>query len=298
MKIDFDKEQLLSALEREFGTGGVELGDIPVGCSWPVFSARIPKVGKVFVKIGLKRQISRIYSFLKSAGPCRLLPVPVTSGPLTLGDHLVACLSWQTGKRIDAERMSETQANGFIRGCVEFSGYLQKADDVVKLAEAEESPNKIADIFELYRSRHRFAGGAMDRLSSVVPAVRNLGGFQVGVIHGDFQPRNYGFDGDEMSAVFDFDDLTESLPCADAAYAFVERVRRRELSAADRHRLMENFRIVMKSAPWSRDEWRTAISFYRLRIAARRLLKHMGSPLVALDVWHRDRLLDAFSAEI
>lgn len=298
MKIDFDKEQLLSALEREFGTDGVELGDIPVGCSWPVFSARIPKVGKVFVKIGLKRQISRIYSFLKSAGPCRLLPVPVSSGPLALGDHFVACLSWQTGERIDAERMSEAQADGFIRGCVELSECLQKAGDVVKLTEAEESPGKIADIFEMYRSRHRFVRGAMNGLASIVPMVRNLGGFRIGVIHGDFQPRNYGFDGDEMSAVFDFDDLTESLPCADAAYAFVERARRQELSAADRHRLMANFRIAMKGAPWSRDEWQTAISFYRLRIAARRLVKHMRSPLVALDVWRRDRLLDAFSAEI
>lgn len=298
MKVEFERDALVAVLEREFGTPGIVLGDIPVGCSWPVFRAEVPGLGRIFVKIGSNGQISRMYAFLKAAGRCRLFPEPLTGGPVGFGGHSVACLSWQTGRRIDAEMMTPAQTEGFARGCVELSGRLQCAGDVIGLSEAEESPANLARIFAEYSERHPLARRALDRLEPLIAGVRGLGGFPTATIHGDFQPRNYGFEGDEMSAVFDFDDLTESLPCADAAYAFVERARRHELSASDRHRLMDNFRTVMRLSPWTRGEWKTAVGYFRLRIAARRLVKHMGSPLVALNVRYLDRLPGAFDAEI
>ena len=160
---------------------------------------------------------------------------------------------------------------------------------------AEDSPDGEYEILQRYAERHSVAGRLLKPILSIPETERSYGNHPLVTVHGDLQPKNYGFDGDRFAAVYDTDDLTKGLACEDACYAFTERMRRSELTTSERRRMTDLFLRLVVHLPWPRDEWLIAVNHSRLRIAARRLEKHPDSIFVAFDIARRDKPLRALA---
>ena len=290
MKTEVDTVQLAALLADRLRLVSLDLAPIGVKCAWPVFKATSYGREAMFVKLTSCEAADRALEFLESAC-CPLLPKPLLDGHPDFGGGAVLCLEWKESVRVNAEDMTDGQMVGFLDGCVTlsnvFSGYR---GTVTPLAE-EDTPRGQYERLQRYALRHRLAGCLIRALLEIPEAERLYGDRPLVTIHGDLQPKNYGFDGDRLAAVYDTDDLTQGLACEDACYAFTERARRAELPASARQRLTELFLRLVKASPWPKDEWLIAVNHARLRIAARRLEKHPDSVFVAFDIMRRDKPL-------
>ena len=271
----------------------VDLRPIGVQCAWPVFRAAAVGCEPMFVKVTERSAAERTLAFLESAARCPFLPRPLVSEPLDFGEWAVLCLEWRDSARVNAEDMTEGQLGSFIAGCRDLSAALvHYRGPITPLAEA---PDGQYASLRRYADRHPVMARFVSPLLDIPESERAYGDRELAIIHGDLQPKNYGFDGDRFSAVYDTDDLTEGLACEDACYAFTERARRSELSAAARQRLTDLFLRLVALSPWPKDEWLIAVNHARLRIAARRLEKRPDSAFIALDIARRDKPLRALA---
>ena len=296
MKVD--QSQLAVAVADGLRLVAVELEPIDVVCAWPVFRATSVGCAPIFVKVTDPDAANRTLTFLSGAGDVPFLPKPLCPAPIPFNGFGVLCLEWKGSERVNAEDMTAEQLDGFAEGCRRLSGaFADYRGDVTPLSE-EESPRGQYDKLQRYALRHPLAGRLLKPLLSIPESERSYGNRPLVTIHGDLQPRNYGFDGNRFAAVYDTDDLTEGLACEDACYAFAERARRSELSAAARQRLTDLFLRLVAKSPWPGDEWLIAISHARLRIAARRLEKHPDSAFVAFDIARRDKPLRALAVAL
>ena len=290
MNAEFDTVQLAAMLADRLRLVSLELSSIDVDCAWPVFKATAYGREAMFVKLTSCAAADRALEFLESAD-CPLLPKPLLDGHPDFGDCAVLCLEWKESVRVNAEDMTDGQLAGFLDGCVTLSKVLSNYRGTVMPLAEEDSPRGQYERLQRYALRHRLAGRLIRALLEMPGAERLYGDRPLVTIHGDLQPKNYGFDGDRLAAVYDTDDLTRGLACEDACYAFTERARRAELSAERRRRLTEHFLRFVDMSPWPRDEWLIAVNHARLRIAARRLEKHPDSVFVAFDIARRDKPL-------
>ena len=273
----------------------VQLEPVEVKCAWPVYRAMSDGGAPMFVKVTKRSAAERTLVFLKAAEGCPFLPRPLLDDAPDLDGFAVLCLEWKNAVRVDAENMTEGQLGCFAEGCRMLSDVLSRYTGPVAPIAAEDSPEGEYVILQRYAERHPLAGRLLKQILSIPEAERSYGNHPLVTVHGDLQPKNYGFDGDRLAAVYDTDDLTKGLACEDAAYAFTERARRSELSAAERCRLTDLFLRLVALLPWPGDEWLIAVNHARLRIAARRLEKHPDSIFVALDIARRDRPLRALA---
>lgn len=285
------------ALAERLGRQEVRLEPLSVGCAWPVFCGRSSGHAPVFVKLTLPAAARRTLSFLAGAGECDFLPRPVLGGTFDFGGHSVLCLEWKEASRLNAEDMSERQADAFLDGCLRLSAVLSGAKDVADPLPEDDPVFQYGQLADYVR-RHPLCGRLLEGLTSIPERQRTYGARPLVTIHGDLQPKNYGFNGDRFAAVFDFDDLTKGLACEDATYAFTERCRKSELSAAKLARLRDLFLRMVAASPWDWEAWLVAVNHCRLRIAARRLAKHPDSPFVAFDIRRRDRSLRQLAASL
>ena len=289
-KTDVDIRCLADRLADRLRLVSLDLAPIDVKCAWPVFKATAYGREAMFVKLTSCAAADRALEFLESAD-CPLLPKPLLDGHPDFGDCAVLCLEWKESARVNAEDMTDGQLAGFLDGCVTLSKVLSNYRGTVTPLAEEDSPRGQYERLQRYAFRHRLAGRLIRPLLEMPGAERLYGERPLVTIHGDLQPKNYGFDGDRLAAVYDTDDLTQGLACEDASYAFTERARRAELSAPARRRLTELFLRFVKASPWPKDEWLIAVNHARLRIAARRLEKHPDSVFVAFDIARRDKPL-------
>ena len=289
MREKVDIGTLTRILESRLDCRGLRLMRFGVACRWPVFRGEIPEREPVFVKVARPDEVRRTLAFLAAVGGSRLLPRPVLSEPIGFGERSVLCLEWKAGRAVPAEAMTDAQAESFLKGCVELSRTLAHFPDGASPKESDDPLRQHAAVAG-YVSRHPVLGRLLAGLADIPEPERTYGARALVPIHGDLQPKNYGFDGDRMSAVYDFEELTRGLACEDAAYAFTERCRRLG-PGRRRDRLIELFVRMMKASPWPPDEWRIAVNHCRLRIAARRLAKHPDGLFVAVDIVKRDRPL-------
>ena len=289
MKVDL--VQLSAAVADGLRRVAVELEPIRVQCAWPVFRASSVGCAPIFVKVTDPDAARRTLAFLSDVGDVSFLPKPISPAPISFNGLAVLCLEWKDATRVNAEDMTEGQLGSFLDGCRRlasaFAGY---GGDVTPLAE-EESPRGQYNALQRYALRHPLAGRFLKPLLSIPESERSYGNRSLVAIHGDLQPKNYGFDGDRFAAVYDTDDLTEGLACEDACYAFTERARRSELSAAARQRLTDLFCRFVAMSPWPKDEWLIALN--HSRDAARRLEKRSDSLFIAFDIARRDKPLRA-----
>ena len=269
----------------------VELVPLGVKCAWPVYKALAIGAAPMFVKVTERRAAERTLDFLSAAEGCPFLPKPVLARVPDFDGYAVLCLEWKEAERVDAEDMTEGQLGSFAEGCRTLAGALSRyRGPITPLAEAD-SPRGQYETLRGYAERHPVMARLLSSLLDIPESDRDYGDRELAIIHGDLQPKNYGFDGERFAAVYDTDDLTVGLACEDAAYAFTERARRSELPAAKRRRLTDLFLRLVAMSAWPREEWLIAVNHSRLRIAARRLEKRPDSVFVAFDIARRDRPL-------
>ena len=269
----------------------VELAPLDVECAWPVYRASAIGCEPMLVKVTERAAAERTLNFLSAAEGCPFLPRPILADAPDFEGHAVLCLEWKASERVNAEDMTEGQLGSFVEGCRTLSEALVRyRGPITPLAEADSPSGQYAALRD-YAARHPLMAWLLRPILDIPEAEREYGARELAIIHGDLQPKNYGFDGDRLAAVYDTDDLTEGLACEDACYAFTERARRSELSAAKRRRLEELFLRMVELSPWPKDEWMIAVNHARLRIAVRRLEKHPDSAFVAFDIARRDKPL-------
>lgn len=295
MKVD--ARELSGLLAARMGVPSVALAPVGVRCAWPVFKATAPGRPPLFVKVVDRPAAERTLAFLASVSPAPFLPQPALPEAPAFAGHAVLCLEWKDARCVNAEDMTDAQLDSFVDGCRRLSGVLAEYGGPL-VPPDEDSPERQYAVLSGYAARHPSAVRLLRPLLAIPLAARSYGGRRLCVVHGDFQPRNYGFDGDRFAAVFDFDALTTGLACEDAAYAFTERARRSELSARERARLTELLLRFVRRSPWPGGDWAVAVSHARLRIASRRIERHPDSVFVAADVWRRDRPLARLAAAL
>ena len=271
------------------------LKPLQVKCTYPVFRGEADGFAPVFVKVGTREEWTRTASLLKAIGDCGFFSRFLTDAPIEHNGSAVFVMEWRESRIVFPEDMSDRQAENFVAGCVKLSAVLQKARGASGMASsAELAPERLYDIAADYARRHPLVGRLLRGILDIPAAERTFGSRPLSVIHGDFHAKNFGFAGDELAAVFDFDKLTEGLYCSDLVNALCERFSCFHLSRAARLRLKDVSRRIIACVPWPREELVVACNVVRLQFAARRILKHPDSAWVALDVLRRDRAIRGF----
>lgn len=285
-----DINQLAVLLADRLQLVSLELRPVAVRCAWPVYKGIAYSRPPVFVKLTSRSAAERTMEFLESVS-VPFLPRPMLDGAPEFEGLSVLVLEWKEATQVDAEDMTDAQLAGFLDGCRQLAKILSNYRGSVAPPDEAESPRSQYEQLGRFDLCHPLVGRLLKPLLTIPEAERSYGGRPLVTIHGDLQPKNYGFDGDRLAAVYDTDDLTKGLACEDAAYAFTERARRAELSTAKRRRLTELFLRMVKASPWPKDEWLIAVNHARLRIAARRLESHPDSAFIAFDIARRDKPL-------
>lgn len=294
MSATIDTDALARVVAESMRLVTVELEPINVDCAWPVYKA-VPLGGDpFFVKLTSSEPAERTLRFLKET-ESPLLPRVLTEKLSAFDRYSVLCLEWRPSVRVNAEDMSDAQAASFLAGCVELSKAVNAFAGPVRPLEEGDSPRGEYNELLCYSLRHPIFGRLLNGLLSIPESERDFSGRALVTIHGDLQPRNYGFDGDRFAVVYDTDDLTEGLACEDAAYAFTERARKSGLSNRARRRLTELFLKMVASSPWPKEDWILAVNHARLTIAARRLAKRPNSLFIGFDIRRRDKPLKALA---
>lgn len=270
------------------GRPGLRLLRVSVACRWPVYRGEAPKEASIFVKVARPAEVRNTLALLASVGVCDLLPRPILTEPLDFGEFSVLCLEWKESSVLFAEKMSEAQLESFREGCLALSRALSQVVVPLSVKESDDPSRQYAALAD-FVTRHRLAGRLLRELTGLPAAERTYGTRPLVPIHGDLQPKNYGFAGSRMTAVYDFEEVRLGLACEDATYAFMERCR--HLGGERHRRLVSLFLKLMDLSPWPADEWLVAVNHCRLRIASRRLEKHPDGMFVAFDIWRRDRPL-------
>lgn len=288
---------LASLLSKALDCTLAELRPLDVRCAWPGFKATASDGRAFFVKLTERRTAERTLGFLRAVDESPLFPKPILADVPSMDAYAVLVLEWKEAECVNAEAMTDAQAASFCDGCRALATALQRYEGDVRPI-GEDDPDAQYVALAAYATRHPWAVRLIRPLLAIPEAQRSYRGQSLVTIHGDFQPKNYGFAGEAFAAVFDFDALTTGLACEDAAYAFTERARRAELSAFARARLTELFLRHVDASGWSKAEWLIAVNHARLRIATRRLAKHPDSFFVAFDIARRDKPLAALAAAL
>lgn len=266
------------------------LSPLGVKCTFPVFKATAPDAPPVFVKVGLEEEWRRTTEVRG-----RFFPKLLTDARLTTADgRVVFLLEWRAATTVFPEDMTPAQRARFVDGCVRLSADLQAAPTYTPIADSPLAPERLYAQVTEYAARHPVAGRLLRPLVTIPPAERTFGARPLAVIHGDFHAKNFGFAGNELSVVYDFDKLTEGLACSDLGNALMERFSCLGLSRTARRRLRTAAREIVAAAPWPREDFVIICNQIRLAFAARRIAKHPNAAWVALDIARRDRALREF----
>ena len=293
LDIAVDREDLAEAIAE---AGGARYRLTPLGkaCTYPVFRGEAVGMPPVFVKVGTADEWRRTERLLADVGSCGLFPKLLPGSRVEYRGHAVFVMEWKATEIVYPEDMTERQADSFADACVKLSGVLQGARDFAPVAGSPLAPECMHEDLVRYVRRHPVAGRLLKGLLSVPAAERTFGARPLAVVHGDFHAKNFGFSGDEFASVFDFDKLSQGLPCGDLTDALVERYSCLGLSASARRRLGAVARRIVARVPWPREEFVVSCNVARLRFAVRRVRKHPDSAWVAMDVLRRDRKISEF----
>lgn len=266
------------------------LTPLGVKCTFPVFKGTADGAAPIFVKIGLEEEWHRTVAVLGDRRGNSLFPALLTPSPIPYGEDRVVFISeWREAKMLFPEDMTPAQQQGFVDGCVRLSDALQAVETFTPIAKSPLAPEQLFATLADYAARHPVASRLLKSILSIPEAERTFGSRPLAIIHGDFHAKNFGFAGDSLASVFDFDKLSRGRACGDLTNALVERFSCLRLSAAARRRLTRVARRVLARVPWSREDVVVSVNVLRLWFAARRIMKHPDSAWVALDIVRRDR---------
>lgn len=271
------------------------LTPLGVKCTFPVFKGTSEGVEPIFVKVGLADEWHRTAATLAEGRGCGLFPALLSDEPIPFAEDRVVFLSeWREASIVFPEDMTAPQRAGLVSGCRRLSAALQSVTTYTPIADSPLNPERLYAVVADYAARHPWVAPLLRPLLTIPAAERTFGTRPLSIIHGDFHAKNFGFVGDQLSVVYDFDKLTQSLACGDLANALMERFSCLGLSRAARQRLKVASREIVASSPWPREDFVIVCNQIRLAFAARRIEKHPDSAWVALDIARRDRRLREF----
>ena len=289
----------LTALVAETLGRSYALAPLGVKCTFPVFKGAAEGAPSVFVKIGLKEEWYRTVAALGDRRGNGLFPALLTATPIPYdNDRVVFISEWREATTVFPEDMTAAQRQGLVDGCVRLSDALQTVPTFTPIAESPLAPERLYSTLADYAARHPVASRLLKPLLSLPEAERTFGSRPLAILHGDFHAKNFGFSGDTLSVVYDFDKLTQGLACGDLGNALMERFSCLGLSRDARRRLWAATREIVSAAPWPREDFVITCNHIRLAFAARRLAKHPNSAWVSVDIARRDRRLREFLTAI
>ena len=265
--------------------------------TYPVFKGEADGAPPVFVKLGRADEWRRTANLFRDVGDFDLFARLMTEARIEFRGQSVFVTEWRDTRILYPEDMSDLQADDFTDACVRLSEALRNAKDFVPLGTVSGGegstlgmpPEAFYEEIVRYVKRHPLAGRLLRDLTAIPVAERTYASRTLSVIHGDFHSKNFGFSGDRLAAVFDFEGLTQGLACGSLVNALVERYSLLSMPAAKRRRLDEVARRIFARQPWPREELAVVANVLRLQYAARRIRKHPASAWVAFDVLRRDR---------
>ena len=293
--MDAESKSRLEALVAKTLGRTYALTSLGVKCTFPVFKGAADGASPVFVKVGLKEEWHRTVAALGDRRGNGLFPALLTSSPIPFdGDRVVFLSEWREATTLFPENMTAAQRQGLVDGCVRLSDALQAVPTFTPIAASPLAPERLYSTLVDYAARHPVASRLLKPLLTIPESARTFGPRPLAVLHGDFHAKNFGFSGDALSVVYDFDKLTQGLACGDLGNALMERFSCLGLSRAARRRLWIVAREIVSAAPWPREDFVITCNHIRLAFAARRIAKHPNSAWVAVDIARRDRRLREF----
>lgn len=293
LNLGFSVGELEGRLAKALGRR-CRLTPLNVRCTFPVFRGETPEGETLFVKVGTAEEWRRSVGLLREIGDCGLFARFVTEEPIEMGEYAVFVQEWKSSRIVFPEDMSLKQAKRFGFGCERLSAALQGVRDFTPLEGSPIAPERLYETVRRYAMRHPFAGRLLKCLLDIPENDRRYRQEELRIVHGDFHAKNFGFAGDELSCVYDFDKLTQSLACGDLANALIERFSCLGMSRRKRRHLVEATRFVVSRSSWPQWDFIRVGNVARLWFAARRIEKHPDSAWVALDILRRDRCIRGF----
>lgn len=290
LNVDIDLEELSHLIAGVLGVA-YRLTPLDVKCTYPVFRGEAVGEIPVFVKVGTADEWSRTVAILRDLGDEPFFARLLTDTFISYKSYAVWVAPWIDARTVPLDEMNDTQARSLVDGCVRLSRALQRVTTLARLVGSPRDPERAWQVLCDYSSRHPLAARPLRALLALSEASRSFAGRRLAVVHGDFHSKNYAFTGDYLSAVFDFDKLTEDLPCGDFVQTLVSRFSELSLKREVRVRLARIAREMLSAAPWSKEDLKIMANVWRLRFAAHRIAKHPNALWVGFDAARRDRRL-------
>ena len=114
-------------------------------------------------------------------------------------------------------------------------------------------------------------------------------GTDMQLVHWDFTQKNFGFAGDALAMILDFDDLDTGSPVEPLAYLAAQSLRGEGIRHGWRRRLVRRLQVLRDVFARPEAEWIVAFQRVRLRDAAFAFEKHpKGGWRVAFSLWRSD----------
>lgn len=204
-------------------------------------------------------------------------------------ENSILCQEWQKGCHIKPEDMTSKQCASLIAATERLQSAL-KASHVMQPRQDLEGAYTVIDAFA---RRHPLMRPLLRPILDIPTEERTYSPALLAVIHGDQHYENYLFDGDEISAIMDFESVTFGTRAQDLAYIIIRRLYKARLDKAQVRHLQQLFAQMIESPSFSRLECILSVNLWRVVFASRRLAAHPFFGPVAWLVWKRDRPIRA-----
>ena len=306
MKRSPEDERLERFLRQELDDEALVLERRDAPCISRIYHARSSEGRRLFVKWGFASAACAV-EFLRRQAGHPLLPERVLERELAFEGHPVLVFAWREVRSIPVERMNDAQYASLLAARTELSALLNEPGMVAYMREyvARTAPTISADVrgpavdpcdclatVQAFAAAHPLVRWILRPLLSIDrESLRRVPGAPLSVNHGDFHAGNFGFSGDRLTAVFDFDNLAFEYPIEDMSRLFCESAIDSSLTRSQRRLLGTRFSEYVRQTNRPADEWRFAMNRFRLYYARNTLMRHFSQARVAVQVAARDRRL-------
>ena len=277
-------------LDERLGCRLAGLVPLNIVCAAKVFRAVSADGRVLFVK--LSRNDGKVAAeFLSRHAGHPLLPESLLKRPVAFGDRWVSVYVFRRIAHARLDEMTDAQFKSFCAGCREVFGLMRNDVDLSGRRDYDACLNAARSLYE--------RGGCVRPLLRPLVGLTRRDymyppGTDLQLVHWDFTPKNFGFDGETLSAVIDFDDLDAGSPAEPLVYLAAQSLRYRSVrrSRKVRQLLVRRLQVLRDIFGRPEAEWVIACQRTRLRDALFAFEKHPGGGMrTALNLWRRDRWL-------
>ena len=224
--------------------------------------------GRCFVKVTPSGGCGSSFAAYSACADLPFVPKSLFPEILSFQGLDLLCLEFLKGESVgNVEDLSEERFHSLLASYLTLSRALCSVSGRLPPRPGEISDH-LMDNLEGIARRGILGNLAFSGVLSLPREACRVGARKLGVIHNDFHIGNLAFQGAELAAVYDFENIDWGLPCEDFVNLLGSRYVNRDISRAGRRRLRGFLRTAIKLMPWPREDWRLAILLYRLKCAA------------------------------